>query len=145
MDQGAEKLIDTLEAEVEAAAKFSELPGRIAALRQEVEAELQSIIDQKRLQALGRVLAAKRRSQLTVPPLKANYAETKAAYEDFNVQVLETGRRYFEDAGKDTTWDRWVEIYTALREERYQIKAGDDMALRELEGMKLIERTVRLR
>ena len=29
------------------------------------------------------------------------------------VQVVETGRRYFEGADKETTWDRWVEIYLA--------------------------------
>jgi len=145
VDQGAEKLIDTLEAEVEAARKFDTLPDQISTLRQAVEAELKAIIDETRLQALGRVLAAKRRSQLTVPPLAATYAETKAAYEAFNMQVVETGRRYFEDADKETTWDRWVEIYVALRDDRYTISPEDETALQELEGMKLIERTVKLR
>ena len=143
--QGAEKLMDALESEVEAAAKFHTLPDQIGALRQAVEAELKALIDETRLQALGRVLAAKRRSQLIVPPLAETYAETKAAYEVFNVKVVETGRRYFEGAGKETTWDRWVEIYLALREGRYTISPEDETALRELEEMRLIERTVRLR
>jgi len=143
--QGAEKLIDTLDAEVKAAAKFGSLPDRISILRQEVEVELQAIIDPARLQALGRVLAAKRRSQLTVPALAKTYAGTKADYEAFNVRVTKTGRHYFEDAGKETTWDRWLEIYTALREERYAISPEHEAVLRELEEMKLVERTVKLR
>jgi hypothetical protein len=144
-NQGASKLIGVLEDEVEAAVKFQTLPDQIDTLRQDVQAELQAIIDQMRLQALSRVLAAKRRSLLTIPALAETYAETKTAYEAFNVQVLQTGRRYFDDAGKETPWDRWVEIYQALREERYTISPEDDTALRELEEMKLIERTVRLR
>lgn len=126
-----------LEDEVEAAVKFQTLPDQIDTLRQDVRAELQAIIDQIRLQALSRVLAAKRRSLLTIPALAETYAEAKAAYEAFNVQVFQTGRRYFEDAGKETSWNRWVEIYQALREERYTISPEDDTALRELEEMKL--------
>jgi hypothetical protein len=145
VDQGAGKLIEALEAEVEAAAKFNTLPDEVETLRQAVEAELGAIIDTERLHALNRVLAVKRRSQLTVPSLTATYVETKSTYEAFNVQIVETGRRYFEDAGKEIAWDRWVEIYLALREERYTISPEDETALRELEGMKLIERTVKLR
>jgi hypothetical protein len=145
VDRGAEKLIEALEAEVEAAAKFHTLPDEIEAVRQAVEAELRAIIDTPRLHALSRVLTAKRRSQLPVPSLAATYAETKAAYEAFNVQVVETGRRYFEGADKETTWDRWVEIYLALHEERYTISPEDETALQELEEMKLVERTVKLR
>ena len=51
-----------LEEEVRAAIKYETLPNDIQSLRQEIEAELKAIIDQKRLQALSRVLAAKRRS-----------------------------------------------------------------------------------
>ncbi len=145
IDQGAEKLIEALQAEVEAAAKFNTLPDEIGTLRQAVEAELKFIIDTERLHALSRVLTAKRRSQLTVPPLSKTYIETKTSYEAFNVQVIETGRRYFEGAGKETTWDRWVEIYLALFGDRYTISPEDETALQELEGMKLIERTVKLR
>lgn len=145
IDRGAERLIEALEAEVEAAAKFHTLPGEIETLRQAVEVELEAIVDTERLHALSRVLTVKRRSQLTVPPLAATYIETKAAYEAFNVQVVETGRRYFEDAGKEITWNRWVEIYLALHVGCYTISPQDETALRELEEMKLIERTVRLR
>lgn len=145
LDHGAEKLMDTLGEEVEAAVKFHTLPEQIGALRQAVEAELKAIIDETRLHALGRVLSAKRRSQLTVPSLAATYVETKAAYEAFNVKVVKTGRRYFEDGGKETSWDRWVEIYLALHEDRYTISPEDETALQELEEMKLIQRTVRLR
>jgi len=144
-DRGAEKLMEALTEEVEAAAKFRTLPEETGTLRQTVEAELRVIIDETRLHALSRVLSAKRRSQLTMPSLAATYIVTKAAYEAFNVQVVETGRRYFEGAGKQTSWDRWVEIYAALHDSRYVISLEDEMALRELEEMKLIERTVRLR
>jgi len=145
VDQGPETLIDTLEAEVRAADKFQDLLQEIGDLRQAVEAELQAIIDTGRLQALGRVLTAKRRSQLTPPTMGDTYAETKAAFEAFNMQVVETGRRYFEGAGKQTTWDHWLEIYSALIDGRYTIKPEDQSALQELEEMKLIERTVKLR
>lgn len=144
-DQGAERLMDALIEEVEAAAKFHTLPEEIDTLRQAVEAELQDIIDDTRLHALSRVLSAKRRSQLTVPPLATTYAETKAVYEAFNIQVVETGRQYFEGANKQTSWDRWVEIYAALHDGHYVISPEDETALRELEQMKLIERAVRLR
>jgi len=145
LDHGAEKLIDTLAEEVQAAAKFHTLPEQVGTLRQAVEAELEAIVDKRRLQALGRVLSAKRRSQLAKLPLAATYAETKAAHEAFNVKVIETGRRYFEGAGKETSWDRWVEIYLALSEGHYAISPQDETALQELEEMKLIQRTVKLR
>ena len=59
--------------------------------------------------------------------------------------MIETGQRYFEGADKEIAWDRWGEIYRALVEGRYAISPEDDAALRELEKMKLIERTVKLR
>ncbi len=145
MNQGEERLIDTLEEEIDAAVKFRDLPQQIARVQQEVEDELRAIIDSRRLQAIGKVLTAKRRSQLAIPSLADTYAQTKSEYEAFNVQVAETGRHYFEDAGKQTTWNKWVEIFTALNEGRYNIQSEDEAALRELEEMKLVERTVRLR
>lgn len=143
--QEPEKLIDALEAEVQAADKYRQLPQEVGKLRQEIEAELKALIDELRLQALGRLLTAKRRSQLTVPPLGTTYAETKAAFEAFNMQVVETGKRYFEADGKQTTWEKWLEIYTKLRGSGYTIAPEDELALRDLEEMRLIERTVRLR
>jgi hypothetical protein len=145
ISQGEEKLIEVLEEEVQATAKFQSLPAQISELRQAVEAELKAIIDQDRIQALSKILAVKRRSQLTVPPLAKTYSETKTAYEVFNIQVVEIGRRYFEDASKETAWDKWVEIFIALRDGQYVISDEDEIALRELEEMKLIERTVKLK
>jgi hypothetical protein len=144
-NHGPEKMIEALKAEVDAAAKFHSLPDQIRELRQAVEKELTDIIDQTRLQALGRVLIAKRRSQLPMPKQAATYAESQAAFEAFNVKVIETGRSYFEEAGQRTTWDRWVEIYVALRDGKYAVSPDDETALRELEDMKLIERTVKLK
>ena len=109
-DQGPEKLIDALTAEVEAAATFHSLPEQIRELRQAVQEELKGILDETRLQALGRVLTAKRRSQLSAPKIGETYTETKNAYEAFNVKVGETGRSLFENAGKQITWDHWVEV-----------------------------------
>jgi len=144
-DQGVEKLIDALHDEIAAAAKYQDLAGNITALHERIVQELHSIIDRTRLRALGRMLTAKRRSQMTEPALGKTYAETKAAYETFNARVIEVGREYFENAGKQTTWDQWVEIYVALDENRYTIKREDETALQELEAMNLIERTVKLR
>lgn len=142
---GVEKMIETLEEEVKTADKFRDLPAQITVLRKNVESELRALIDETRLHALTRVLTAKRRSQLQVPGLAATYTETKAAFEQFNVQIAQTGKSYFEGADKQIPWERWVEIYTALHEGRYSISPEDDIALRELEEMKLIERTVKLR
>lgn len=143
-DHGAEKLIDTLEEEVRAAGKYRDLPQQIGDLRQAVEDELQALIDRKRLQALTQVLTARRRSRPAVPSIGKTYSDTKSAYEAFNVQVAEMGRQQFEGAGRQTTWEQWQEIYELLLDEKYVMKPEDDVALRELEEMKLVRRTVRL-
>ncbi|MBK8988200.1 MAG: hypothetical protein IPM39_19395 [Chloroflexi bacterium] len=145
LNQGEEKLIDALVEEVTAAAKYRELPTQVEQIRQAVEAELATIIDTRRLQALGKLLTVKRRSQLAKPALGATYAETRSRYEAFNVQVVTTGRHYFEEAGKQTSWDKWVEIFTALNANQYAMQSEDETALRELEEMRLVERTVKLR
>lgn len=140
-----EKLVDALEEEIKAAEKFHDLPQEIASLRLAIEAELKAIIDAPRLQALSKVLAARRRSQPSVPPIAATYADTKAAYQAFNVQIAKIGRSYFEDAGKQTTFDQWQEVFWQLHDGQYVYQPEDDAMLRELEEMKLVERTVRLR
>jgi hypothetical protein len=144
-DRGPEKLMDALIEEISAAEKFHDLPQEIVNLRQTIEAELKAIIDAPRVQALSKVLAAKRRSQPTVPPIATTYVETKEAYQAFNVQIAKTGRGYFEDAGKQTTFDQWQEVFWQLHDGRYIYKPEDEAMLRELEEMKLVERTVRLR
>ncbi len=143
-DRGAEKLIDALEEEVRAAGKYRDLPQQIGDLRQAVEDELQTLIDRKRLQALTWVLAAKRRTTPPVPQVVKTYSETKSAYETFNVQVAEMGRQQFEGAGRQTTWEQWQEIYQQLLDDKYVMRPEDDVALRELEDMKLVRHTVRL-
>lgn len=143
-DHGAEKMIDALEDEVRAAGKYRDLPQQIGDLRQAVEDELHAVVDRKRLQALTRVLAAKRRSTPTVPQVGKTYGDTKAAYEAFNVQVAELGRQQFEAAGRQTTWEQWQEIYEQLLDDKYVMKPEDDIALRELEEMRLVKRTVKL-
>ena len=143
-DRGAEKLIDALEDEVRAASKYRDLPQQIGELRLGVEDELQAMIDRKRLQALTKVLAAKRRSTPVAPQIGKTYGDTKAAYEAFNVQVAETGRQLFEGAGKQTTWDQWQEIYEQLVDDKYVMKPEDDVTLRELEEMRLVKRTIKL-
>lgn len=145
LDRGAEKLLDALQEEIAAAAKYQGLVEQITALHEQVKQELRALIDVPRLQALGRVLTAQRHSQMPAPPLEKTYADTKAAYAVFNAKVIETGRSYFEGAGKSTLWDCWVEIYLALSENRYTLRPEDETALQELETLKLIERTVRLR
>lgn len=141
----SDKLIDALEEEIKAAEKFHDLPQEIANLRQAIEAELKAIIDTARLQALSKVLTAKRRSQPTVPVTAATYTETKEAYQAFNVQIAKMGRGYFEEAGKQTSFEQWQDLFKALLDNRYVIKPEDNAMLRELEEMKLVEFTLRLR
>lgn len=140
-----EKLIDALEEEIRAAEKFHDLPQEIANLDQAIKTELRAIIDTARLQALSKVLAAKRRTQPTVPTIAATYEQTKAAYQSFNVQIAALGRSYFEDAGQQTTFDQWQEVFRQLYDGSYVYKPEDEAMLRELEDMKLVERTVKLR
>ena len=91
------------------------------------------------------MLTAKRRSQPTVPPLGATYTESKATYQAFNVRIAEMGRAYFEDGGKQTTFEQWQEVFRQLLDGRYVNKPEDSAMVRELEEMKLVEFTLRLR
>lgn len=144
VNQGAEKLIDALEAEVTAADKYRTLAQAIAELRAAVDGELNGIIDTTRLQALNRVLSTRRKSVLYAPAPGATYTATKAAFEAFNVQVVAAGRQMFEDGGKETTFDRWVDIYGRMSDNQFRPAPDDKDVLTELAQMKLIEVTYRL-
>jgi hypothetical protein len=143
-EQGPERLLEALEAEVTAASKFQDLPTDISKLRQSIETELHSILDETRLQALGRALRPLGKEPPVPPGMGETYAETKTAFEAFNVGVAEAGKRRFEEAGGEITWAQWMRIYTRLRDDRYKTAPEDEPSLRELEKMKLIVRKVML-
>ena len=55
------------------------------------------------------------------------------------------GRELLEGSGHATNWELWTELFVALRDGKYRPKADQADNLGELEKMKLIERTVRLK
>lgn len=136
-------LLDKLAAEIDASApKFPGLATKISHIHEDVKKDLKKIINDLNLQALNRLLRAQGEPDWSGPAVQPTYKTTKEAYETFNNQVAEKGRACLEGQGKQTNWEVWIEIYTALSQQSYIKKPEHDSYLSELEQLGLVKTTV---
>lgn len=141
-----DRLIQELQSEVEAALpKLEALPEQIEGFRQGLLRELRQVVNGVNLRALNKVLEAQGEPAMPEPTPKPSYQRTRDAYEGFNAAVVKKGRAFFEGAKRKTSWTLWVELYQDLATDQYQKEPEHDVYLNELEEMRLIERTVRLK
>jgi hypothetical protein len=138
-------LLEALETEVSAASKYQGLSGRIAVWIDEIRQSLRTKISTKRLEAVNHALRAVGKSDLVAPQERPTYQQNVDAYESFNIQIESQGKGIFEDKGKKTNWELWVQFYEDLDAGRFKPKPQQEVNIDELLQMGLIERKITLK
>ena len=148
-DQVAEaELLKVLETEVVATAQVVQgLPSQVSEKCDDLKRDLRSVIQQRELRALNRVLKVQGKPAKTEPTAADTYATTKSRYEAFNGQVTNDGAGCFENAGKQVHFGLWVDISGELEANTYDEDKHPDHAeaIRELKAMKLLRSKLELR
>lgn len=148
-DQVAEaELLKVLETEVVATAQVVQgLPSQVSEKFDDLKRDLRSVIQQRELRALNRVLKVQGKPAKTEPTAADTYATTKSRYEAFNGQVTNDGAGCFENAGKQVHFGLWVDISGELEANTYDEDKHPDHAeaIRELKAMKLLRSKLELR
>ena len=142
------ELLKSLETEVVATAQAVQaLPQRLRDKLDELKQGLRSVIRQKELRALNRVLKAKGKPAKSEPTVGDTYGATKSKYEAFNGKVAQEGAGFFENAGKPVHFSLWVDISSELEANTYEEDQHPDHAdaIQELKAMKLIRSKLELR
>ena len=121
---------------------LSQLSSLLSIWEVDTKAELDALLDISALAALNHVLRAQKLPEVSPPPIAASYGRTVETFLEFNREVNQRGRSFFEDADRHTTWKTWVEIRKALSGGTYRESPEHDIA--ELEQMGLIRKSVRL-
>lgn len=146
-DLAEDQLLDSLKTEVEATAQATQpLEQSVQIQAEAIQTGLRDIIRKNELRALNRVLKVHGRPVKEEPEAAATYAKTKLAYESFNGDVTAQGRTFFDDAGKVTNFDLWVEVCAGLQSGTYDEDKHPDhaKAIMELKTMKLVRSKLEL-
>jgi gas vesicle protein len=146
-DLAEDQLLDSLKTEVEASAQAVQpLEQSVRNQMENIQTRLRDIIRKNELRALNRVLKVHGRPVKEEPAAAATYAKTKLAYESFNGDVAVQGRGFFDDIGKATNFELWVDICTGLQNSTYEEENHPDhaKAIMELKAMKLIRSKLEL-
>lgn len=139
------ELLEMLEKEVNAADKYQGLAEKVGELFDQIHQELRIKIKAKRLEALNHALRSRSKPELTAPISGASYQKTTDAYAEFNALIEQQGKDLFENQGKQTNWELWVQIYQLLEKENADLKPDHEVNVNELVQMGLLERKISLK
>jgi hypothetical protein len=121
---------------------LSQLSRLVSAWEADTKTELDALLDRGALAALNHVLRAQKQPEFSPPAIGASYGTTVEKYNAFNQTVNQKGQSFFEEAGRRTTWRKWVGIHKALTAGTF--RESPDYDISELEQLGLTRKSVRL-
>jgi len=147
-DQNEAGLMDSLQAEVEAASQaIQKLPSTIRDHLDQLKTSLKATLRQRDLRALNRIRRALGRAVLDEPTPAETYGATKAKYEAFHEDVIREGAACFTQPGKWIDFGVCVDILCDIEANTYDEDEHPDHAdaIGELKRMRIIRSKLELR